>query len=661
MKDHGTSWFIDHQWGLLAFLIIVVTLGFLITQTLFTDELDLWIDGVELKKDNESLHYFVRLRSTHSLPDTAILRSIYEDGSFEDIPWDLRQTRHTIDFRSLKRLESLLLTLPPDVTEMNSHNNQLACNVWAQRIPLVSSYSVPETDYLVDDQGRFWFVAAGRNTEDAQMTIFLTVLDATGKRLIDRLPLSAPDQSSRYPVLRALDGRLHILWCGYGTETQPHHLYQTSFDLLSANLAPSPVQEIIHPTDSLLRPVMVHNNPTDPLLLVHTEHDGRTGFHLYRLQETGIADVGPIVEENLPVSYDGSIMKDIIFLTDGDGTYQLIWNEQQDFANLYFLKLRETGQTLFPRVHLSKNFSNPRISGLQAVPLQKKNYLFWSYTSERMSSLYHLCYMITDEMGQIQQDMTILRGPSTAPLRDITACSDAQGYINLVWLDSKVINERATSDLVFQKLTPDMRTLIPAYPITHNLTTELEPVLKQFAGGRYLTWREFDQGEYHLYLTHNNPALSDPKAADSWNRTLSGLGKIAWAALTSLGLQIFFVFPLNFLAMIVFFACIALFAMNKLRNQNLTWATIIGSLLLAKFASFHSLLGQITQLDLLTLADCYKVSIVTLGITLGIYAVIHGLWKHEKAGIEVRSLYIAGWFLLDSFALLFVDQMMLLG
>lgn len=650
------QWIWQNKFPVLVFSIFLLLNIFTFGKFIYHSQLDCFFEKVRLETDSV-FHYNVKVKSTQRIDGNASIRLVFENGATDTVEWDLNSRSGDFLFKSDIRLEHATIVPAGSVAEKDPANNQMAVNLWSKPTHFFTSYSNPEVDFLTDEMGRIWTVSSGRSGERQKLSVYLTVLQPDGTRVIDNLPLNSPAFYNRNPILRRIHGVTHILWSGYSEETENRILYHTAFVEEDGQLSQVELTPIIHADASLIRAEFVQNDQNSPLIVVQSEAGSHIGFSLYALQQdvesTPLVMVGRLHTSVGAFYTETGMIDDLTLLTDQTGNYLLFWLEKNEHTNIYFSKFTPTGELLVNRKQLSESFASAEGDSLNVLLDHNRLLLFWTYSTHHQRSVYTICYMITDLRGEILQDRTGLIGPSAAPLRDINAVFDDIGNIDLIWADGRTGQAKPVTDLYFQKLTPDMGQLIPPYRLTDSIIAELGAQFERHYGQRYAVWREFDGGYYHTYLKHTNvppAAVSTPQRTANWSNLI-------WILANTLAMQLLMLIPMNFWALVTLLGVVGLFSIHKLRNSWMTWAAILQTLLYAQFLSLQNAKDKMGQLTLVSLENCVKISLVTLLATTVIYFFLHKFSRRDYTGVEKRFLFVLIWFFSDTFVLLFVDHL----
>ncbi|AZR72441.1 hypothetical protein BBF96_02955 [Anoxybacter fermentans] len=654
------EWFYRHKWQLIFLLCLLLINLMLIVQNIFTKELDLWISNVQTKIVDGIFHYQVTLKSSKPIEESALIDLIYEDGTKETLSWDLRNKKEIFNFTSSKRLEYLLLKSPENIPDRVQNNNHYILNLWSESLKLFESYSLPEYDYTVDNQGRFWFISAARQEKNNNSSIFLTVLSSDGKFLIDKKQLDLPDLYSRYPTIRYLkDGKIHIFWSSYSKKENKSFLCHTTFFDINGELTQGIYDKITFKNITYLRPTFLSNKRTDPILLVQTELNDKTGFTLYIVKQNGIKKLTDLSDGKKPIYYDTNKINDLVFLSDTEGNYLIIWTElSYGQSEIYLSKITPQGEILISRKKLYSLLSRATISSLNTLYKGDQLLFIWNEYNKNALSMYKICYMITDTNGEILQNKDILIGPSNKQIQNVSAVFDENENINLVWSDSRFGQPKPNCDLIFSKLTDTFEILTPMYRVTTNLVEQKSPLQKSINNIRYLTWREYNKGKYEIYLKNTDPTFIEAiyRQTKKNNRIIRAVNSIL-VFLTNLLTKGFLLLALNIFPLIGIIICIFLFSFNKIRNTYFTWVSICLIVLFLKFLNLEVIPDHLIHFFNLGKTTFIKVNLSTFLLIVLIYIIVEVFFKKRIISFEKRFLYLFGWLIFDSFTLVLVDYL----
>lgn len=659
------KWIKNNKLAITVITILLILDLFLAFKTLQDAGIDLRVSSVKTQHITDGYRYQVKLASTLASQDTSTLHMYYEDGTEKTSAWDLKKYGYKLTVDSPSRLEYVAVDSPQKITERFMLNNQKALPLWSDTFKLFTAYSVPEYDYLVDGDGNFWFVVAGRQAEDTELAVFLSVVNSTGQTLVDNLQISATNLQCRYPVMRLINGKVHVLWSGSLsaelTASSVKNLYHATFTLTDGKVAEISRNTLSTQGTSFIRAIFPSNDVTSPTFLAQTIVGTQNAYSLYELTDQSVRLLGNLTQNGKTALYGNNEIRSIAFLQQAKD-YQLVWSERDDRGNIYFTKSDSTGAITVPATNIISHSPKPNLVGLNAVSVQDKIYLFWSYTSRSMATVFHIYYMVVDNNGQILQDITDFLKPSFTLLHEISVAQDEHGNLNMVWMDGSLgTGNGNVAELAFKQVTSDLQTSVPMYRLTDRARMESSPKLKIFNANRYVTWHEFNHGRYNLFVKSNDPVFTTAIAkAHRWSIFWEKATDFVVNLLESLGLQIIYFFPTNTFEIIGLVFLVALFSLNKLQNTRRTWLGAILFMIFLKFLSYKTFVGEFTQLDHLTVFNWFQISGAAIILTAIVYALFNVFLprKDLKASIEKRFCYIVGWLAFNSFLLVFVERLM---
>lgn len=671
---------------LIIILLLVAINGFIIYQTVFQKDLDLWISEVssESQPKWDGYRYQITLKSTEPVSVASSLQLIYEDGS-QEVTSDLLMNRRTqkVVVNSSKRLEHLNLSTPQELGEVDQSNNHYNTNFWSRNLHVLESYSVPEYDSLIDQAGRIWIAVTGRVEENQLPSANLTVLDTDGSFLIRSKQVSPTGVYCEKPMLRqTTDGQVHMIWSSFIDDSDL--LFHTSFTCFKGKISQGLTEKVGEEGISLSRPVFLQNNQKNNLILVQTAIPAKSGFALFHLNEAGhlvkvknianitaqdqmveevdpeeLAKYGISMEEWLEYNtkevdsdyFENRPFKDLLFLQDSEENYLIVWSEEYGrTTEVFFCKLDSNLNVIIPRKMILSPLTMFLDIDMTIKPQGDQLIFFWSEIDNAVHGQNQLSYAIFNEAGEQLKEKQVITGPYSWPIQHLTVDEDEKGNFNLVWSDLRLSSSiRPNRELVFQKMSSDLKILVPYYNLSQDLADQLRPQLKAVNGSKSLLWLNFKDKKYQLYFKSSNPefvhALNDRL---KWRDLIDSVVYCFELLFLSFGAQLFFIVSLNSFPVIGFMVTLILCTFFWMQDNWRNWIVILLALLSLKFAT----LGVFQKSALLVQKNCYLATTLIFLVVLLVFGGIQFLRKNSK--FEHKLYLILAWMIIDSYVQTFL-------
>lgn len=661
---------------LIILLILIGINSLIIYQSVFTEKIDLRINTITYHEENNHFLYEISVLSSKKLTESSTLKLFYEDGSQEQHFGILENMkRENVRIDSSKRLEYVLLETPDSIVEKDTENNQYELNTWSKPYKILESFSVPEYDSFLDKHGQLWLVSEVKQQKKGSPEIRLTVLAENGKSiLVDNLLLSPPGIYSVHPIIKEVDEQIHILWSSFIDEKDV--LFHSTFKDIAGEIK-EVSKEKIESDIKLVWPTFLQNDNLDPVILVQTQKGERKiGFNIYQIKDSKVIQLAQLKDLNLaenplanidpemfekygiskeqyledceydPDFFDGLYIHDLTFLKDSRGNYVIIWSEKDSRVTEFtFSKLDKQFQIITPRKDIASCLTSFHPADLSIITIGEKMFFFWTEIDNLVSGLNQISYTVFNENGDQIQDKIIHTGPVPVQICEFTAAVDEYGNFNLVWIDTRIGSAiRPNREIAFEKISPSFDRLLPMTNLNNDLIGQFQPKIKIVNGVKYLTYLNYKDAKYQLYLRNTDPIFSKELAKkEKWKDVILGLYNDFLIYLLSLGAQILFIIPLNLFAVAGLVLVILGFIFGKIQNRLLDWVIILLFILLLKLATIDALM----RIPLIVLGNGNYLSLIIFGVFSLILALTFIFNRQMK--FETRFYLIVAWLVIDAY------------
>ncbi len=636
---------LKYKIALVFILLLLIANGMIVYQSFQKIGFDLRINKVKSSLKDGIYQYQIMLKSSKSLDKNTSLELIYQDGSKEVLSYDLKATSKRVNLNTPKRLEYVMIDTPEGVEETNLENNRYLLNIWSPEIKVSDSFSVPDYNYLIDSEGRIWFVSSGRDGKGIALGIFLTIVDRDGKVLVYKQQISNPELYSTYPVLRYINNQVHIFWNSF--QDQQGYLIYHSYDYRDGELITFH-SEIIKETGlSMSKVVTKMADMEDDNLLVLRDRvtsDGtQSGFIMFTLTPTGLKkefEFDLIADENLTNNDHYG------FEIDDEGNYLIFWTKIISRNAQYNLtKVAPDGKIILHKTNFFKSSAERSKIGLQVLKNQDTYMLLFTEFFGTRSWTSNAAYLLCDENGDLLKDKVKLGSGLSL---DVSGVVDEYNNINLVWSTRAVRKAGVNYELFFLKLDSDFQAQTPVYRITRDPIDKFDSKLLFARGERYVIWRVFKDDQYQLYLksTQEEFGLESPANIGLITRVFKSIVDFMVSQVDQIISMLFFnIFPIAAGLMVI----VWLFSTGRLPDKQIHWYCGFLLLLLFEFLNF----------DYLRIFPSISIDLIHRTLTYIFLCYVAGFsflnWK--EVGYGRNFLYLLSWIFMNSFVITLINYL----
>lgn len=627
--------------GMVVILLLINMFTFL--NGFYHRDNDLFLGRVKRSISEEGFYYDIPLQSNRSLAKQTFVQTVDQKGQKQVESWNLKVKKNRLKVKSDELLEYIGIQSPENISEFQLKNNRLFFDIWSPGVKLLESFSNPEYNYIQDQEGRIWFVNSVRPNDQIPQGIYLSILDPEGKKIVEQKLLSKPEVRSFDPIIgQARDG-VYILWIS--VEEGKQNLYYGKYHLLQGELQKSAENRLVIENGMYLKSAMAIHHSENSLVFFLREKNHSVGFTSYKLTETGLIDTGDY-EFQKKNEMIGLVNQ--IFLLRNELDDQLLFWVVQDRYNgyVYFTKIAADGTQLYPPKRVLTFPMETRFP-VYGVYQNDQVALFYTESVGTMGWSTQVVYSILDNQGEVIRERVIV---APTPAAHISVAQDTQGNVNLIWADRRRNGPRSSYDLFHQQLDQRYQIQIPTSIITEEEADLLAPGLQQFGDHRYLTWRQYQDGKYQLYIksTHPHFGLVERKAEQKLQGRFIQWITFCFALIQGesekiICLGFFYFFPL--LALLG--GVIILLSSTPISNSRINWLVIyllylqLGYMNIRYFQKIH-------LFNNLSIHQCNQIVTVACLVMVGLFFLINR--KKEEPGMGRSILLLLGWIMVTGVA-----------
>lgn len=634
----------EEKIGLGIIIILFLVNVFTFINGYFHRESDLHIGRVKRSVSDEGFYYEISLQSTRSLAEQAFVQTVDQKGQKQIISWDLNAKKNRLRVKSDEPLEYIEIQPPETISEFYVKNNQLFFDIWSPGVKILESYSTPEYNYIQDQEGKIWFINSIRPNNQISQGIYLTILDGDGKKVVDQKLLSKSEVRSFDPIICLAKDGVHIFWISI--EEGKQNLYYGKYQLHQNELQKSAGNRLVLENGVFLKSAMAIHHPENPQVFFLREKDLSVGFTGYKLTEMGFADIGDyeFKEKDEMVG----LIKQVFLLTNELNDQLLFWVVQDRYdGHVYFTKIAADGTQLCPP---KKVLTFPMRSTFPVYGVYQNDQiaLFYTESSEAISRSTRVAYTVLNEQGEVIRERVEV---APNPAIQVSVVKDAQGNLNLIWADKRKDGPRLSYDLFHQQLDQTYQVQIPTSIITDEEADLVAPELQQFGDERYLTWRQYHDGKYQLYIksTHPEFGLVERKAEQKLQGRLIQWITFCFHLIQRESVKFIYLGFFNFFPLFALLGGVILLLTNTpLSNSRINWFVIYLLYLQLEYMNIRYF-QRVHLFENLSIYDCNLIATVAFIIMLGLFFLINRKKQEPRMGRSI--LLLLGWILVTGVSL----------